>query len=111
MVKTQEKSSVNNISTADLRKGLGDIFNRVQYTGARYTVNRKGKAIGAIVPVEFAQEIETLRSKQGSANSKLLGMLEKRRGSDSGLSDEETMKIATEEINSVRVERAKKIKS
>ena len=46
------------LTTDQLRRRLGEVFDRVQYGGKRYLVMRKGKEIGAIVPVEVFRELE-----------------------------------------------------
>lgn len=52
------------ISSMQLRKSIGDILNRVQYTGERFIVERKGDAVAAIVPVELLEQLERLEAEQ-----------------------------------------------
>jgi prevent-host-death family protein len=107
MRKTKEEITVLDISTRELRKSLGEIFNRVQYGGNSYIVTRNGKPIGAIIPVELVKEVEAIRKKQGSARDKLLKMLEKHRSFDSGMTEEEAMETAVKEIDAARAKRSK----
>jgi prevent-host-death family protein len=51
------------LTTDQLRRRLGEVFDRVQYGGKRYLVMRKGKEIGAIVPVEVYRELERAARK------------------------------------------------
>ena len=52
------------ISSMQLRKSIGDILNRVQYTGECFVVERKGDAVAAIVPVELLEELERLEGER-----------------------------------------------
>ena len=45
------------ISTMDMRKHVGDILNRVALRGDEYLVERKGKPLAVMMPVEKADAI------------------------------------------------------
>lgn len=45
------------ISTMDMRKGIGDILNRVALRGDEYLVERKGKPLAVVMPVAKAEAI------------------------------------------------------
>jgi len=48
------------ITTMNLRERIGDILNRVRYTGERFIVERKGEPIAAIIRVEDLERLERL---------------------------------------------------
>jgi antitoxin (DNA-binding transcriptional repressor) of toxin-antitoxin stability system len=45
------------VSTMEVRKSMGDILNRVALRGDEYLVERKGKALAVVMPVEKAEAI------------------------------------------------------
>src|SRR5450759_1080844 len=45
------------ISTMEVRKRVGDILNRVALRGDEYLVERKGKPLAVVMPVEKAESI------------------------------------------------------
>ena len=45
------------ISTMDVRKRVGDILNRVALRGDEFLIERKGKPLAVIMPVEKADAI------------------------------------------------------
>ncbi len=90
------------ITTADLRKHLGEIFDRVQYGGESYVVKRKGKEIGAIVPPRILRSIQ---ARQQEAGERLLRFLDERADVNQHLTDEEAMEIALKAQEEVRAKR------
>ncbi len=92
------------ITTADLRRRLGEIFDRVQYGGESYVVKRKGKEIGAIVPPRM---IRALQAQRQEAGEKLLRFLDERADVAQHLTDEEAMEIALGAQEEVRAKRDK----
>ncbi len=52
---------MGDVTTAEARKNLADLLNRVAYAGERVTVTRRGREIAAIVPAEDAALSEKLR--------------------------------------------------
>jgi prevent-host-death family protein len=53
----QEEEAMITISTMDMRKGIGDILNRVALRGDEYLVERKGKPLAVVMPVAKAEAI------------------------------------------------------
>lgn len=51
---------VQRITTLDIRQRLGDILNRVSLRHDEFIVERKGKPLAAVVPVEKLEQIERL---------------------------------------------------
>ncbi|MDJ0765226.1 MAG: type II toxin-antitoxin system prevent-host-death family antitoxin [Myxococcota bacterium] len=90
------------ISTAELRKGLGEILNQVQYGGSSFVVKRKGREVGAIVPVELARELELLQKKRQTAKDRLLQMMNDREGLNQDVSEEALMEEAVHETRAAR---------
>jgi prevent-host-death family protein len=100
MIKKSIEATAIDISTADLRQSLGEVFDRVQYSGSRYVVNRKGRPIGAIVPVELARKLELLEQGRVDALARLTGLLDQK--PDLVGSDEEATEIANDLVDEVR---------
>lgn len=90
------------ISTADLRKRLGEVFDRVQYGSETYVVERKGRAIGAIVPPRL---LLALQAQQKDARGKLLRLLDVHAEVARELSDDDAMEIALAAQAEVRAKR------
>ena len=88
------------ISTADLRNSLGEVFDRVQYSGNRYVVIRKGREIGAIVPVEFARKLELLERGRMDALNRLVAKLDEK--PDLVGDEESATSLANELVEEVR---------
>jgi len=100
MAKQGIEVQVLDISTADLRKSLGEIFDHVHYSGSRYVVSRKGRQIGAIVPVEIARKLELLEERRKDALNRLIALID---GKPDLVSDEESADaLANELIEDVR---------
>ena len=45
------------VSTMEMRRRVGDILNRVALRGDEYLIERKGKPMAVVMPVEKAQAI------------------------------------------------------
>jgi len=45
------------VSTMEVRRSMGDILNRVSLRGDEYLVERKGKPLAVLMPVEKAESI------------------------------------------------------
>jgi prevent-host-death family protein len=56
--KTMTRLSVNSV-----RKELAETLNRVSYKGERVVVERRGKGVAAIVPVEDLELLEALEDR------------------------------------------------
>ena len=75
------------ISTVEIRQRLGDILNRVALRNDQFIIERKGKALAAIVPVERLEQM------QQAARLHLLRILERQSGQ---LTEAEADRIADE---------------
>jgi PHD/YefM family antitoxin component YafN of YafNO toxin-antitoxin module len=75
------------ISTMEVRERLGDYLNRVALRHDQFIIERKGKALAAMVPVDKLIELER------AARERLLERLRPRRVS---ISQRETDKLADE---------------
>lgn len=52
---------MDDVTTAEARKNLADLLNRVAYAQERVTVTRRGRGIATIVPVEQVDLADRLR--------------------------------------------------
>lgn len=97
-------TSLPTVSTMDLRGNLGAIFDKVMYTGQGVIVERKGKELVAIVPIEKLRELEKInRQKKVKALKNMVKILEAARGEDDPtMTDEKAMDIANAAISEVR---------
>ena len=77
------------ISTIEVRKKLGDLLNRVDLRHDQFIIERKGKPLAALVPVEKLDQMER------AARLHLLEGLERQKGKAS-LSQAEADQIADE---------------
>ena len=75
------------ISTGEIRQRLGDILNRVALRNDQFIIERKGKALAAMVPVE---RLEQMRQ---AARLHFLRVLERQPGE---LTEAEADRIADE---------------
>jgi prevent-host-death family protein len=53
---------MGDVTTAEARKNLADLLNRVAYAKERVVVHRRGKEIAAIVPVEDLDMVDRVRA-------------------------------------------------
>jgi prevent-host-death family protein len=65
------------ISTIEVRKKLGDLLNRVDLRHDQFIIERKGKPMAALVPVEKLEQMER------AAGLYLLEILERQKGKTS----------------------------
>jgi prevent-host-death family protein len=75
------------ISTIDVRKQLGEILDRVALRYDEFIIERKGKALAAVVPVEKLEQLER------AARGHLLSLMARQRVS---VSQSEADRIADE---------------
>lgn len=54
---------MQSITIGDIRKNLADTLNRVAYAGERITVQRRGKRLAALVPVDDLELLEALEDQ------------------------------------------------
>lgn len=81
------------VSTLEVRQKLGDMLNRVALRHDQFIIERKGKPLAAMVPVERLEQM------QRAARLHLLHLLEKQPGD---LSQEEADQIANEAKHQTR---------
>ena len=86
------------ITTMAVRERLGDYLNRVALRHDEFIIERKGKPLAAMVPVEKLEALE------GFARKRLLEILESRPG---GLSEREADRLANEAKHRTRPKRRK----
>ena len=75
------------VSTMDVRQRIGDLLNRVALRHDEFIIERKGKALAALVPVE---RLEQMRR---AARRGLRDWFERQKASEQ-LSDKEAMDLA-----------------
>lgn len=75
------------VSTIEVRQKLGDILDRVALRHDEYIIERKGRPLAAVVPVEKLILLEQ------AARSHVLGLLKKQ---TSNLPEDEAMVLANE---------------
>jgi prevent-host-death family protein len=51
------------MKVADIRNNLADAINRVAYTGERIILERRGKKVAALVPIEDVELLEELENQ------------------------------------------------
>ena len=76
------------VSTVDVRQRIGDMLNRVALRHDEFVIERKGKPMAALVPVERLEQMRRFARRHA------LNFLEEQKGTS--LSDEEAMDIAIE---------------
>lgn len=88
------------VSTLEVRQRLGDLLNRVALRHDRFVIERKGKPLAALVPVEKLEQMERL------ARRHLLDVLARQQGGP--LADEEAAALADEAKHRTRRPKARK---
>ena len=88
------------VSTLDVRQRLGDMLNRVALRHDEFIIERKGKALAALVPMYRLEQMREFARRQA------LEMMELQKGKNLSLSDEEVMQLANDAKRDAR--RAKK---
>lgn len=64
------------VSTIDVRQRIGDMLNRVSLRHDEFIIERKGKALAALVPVERLEQMRRF------ARTQAVSFLEQQKGSD-----------------------------
>ena|SRR5437870_12628725 len=54
------------VSTIDVRQRIGDMLNRVSLRHDEFIIERKGKALAALVPVERLEQMRRFARTQGT---------------------------------------------
>jgi prevent-host-death family protein len=76
------------VSTIDVRQRIGDLLNRVALRHDEFVIERKGKPMAALVPVERLEQMRRFARRHA------LDFLEKQRGAP--VSEERAMDLALE---------------
>jgi prevent-host-death family protein len=77
------------VSTMDVRARIGDMLNRVALRHDEYIIERKGKPLAALVPIERLEQMRRF------ARQHALEFLERqKRGPGEGVSDDGAMEVA-----------------
>jgi antitoxin (DNA-binding transcriptional repressor) of toxin-antitoxin stability system len=79
------------VSTIDVRQRIGDMLNRVSLRHDEFIIERKGKALAALVPVERLEQMRRF------ARTQAIGFLEQQKGSD--LTEAQSTALALEAEN------------
>ncbi len=74
------------VSTMDVRQRIGDMLNRVALRHDEFVIERKGRPLAALVPVERLEQMRRI------AREGLLDFLEEQKGG--GLTEKEAMDLA-----------------
>jgi prevent-host-death family protein len=84
------------VSTIDVRRRIGDLLNRVALRHDEFIIERKGKSLAALVPVERLEQMRRFARRHA------LGFLDQQAGGP--LSDEQAMALALEAQRAAREE-------
>jgi prevent-host-death family protein len=85
------------VSTMDVRARIGDMLNRVALRHDEYIIERKGKPMAALVPVERLEQMRRF------ARQHALEFLERqKRGRGESVSDEAAMDVALDAQRAAR---------
>ena len=76
------------VSTIDVRQRIGDMLNRVALRRDEFVIERKGKALAALVPIERLEQMRRFARRQA------LDFMEEQKGG--ALSDSVTSSLALE---------------
>jgi prevent-host-death family protein len=87
------------VSTIEIRKHLGDILNRVALRHDQYIIERKGRPLAAVVPVEKLEWLEK------AAQNHLLTVFERQK---STVSQKEADQLADEAKHKARARKRKR---
>ncbi|HEY4882368.1 MAG TPA: type II toxin-antitoxin system prevent-host-death family antitoxin [Myxococcales bacterium] len=82
------------VSTIDVRQRIGDLLNRVALRHDEFVIERKGKPLAALVPIERLEQMRRFARRHA------LELLEKRK--QSTVSEEQALEIALEAQRSAR---------
>ena len=74
------------VSTIDVRQRIGDMLNRVALRHDEFIIERKGKALAALVPIERLEQMRRFARRHA------LDVMEQQKGGT--LNDDEAMKVA-----------------
>src|SRR3954466_14425080 len=90
------------VSTMDVRQRIADMLNRVALRHDEFIIERKGKPLAALVPVERLEQMRQF------ARQHALGVLQRQKGAlGNRLSDDEARAVALEAQRAVRRQRSR----
>ena len=84
----------NKVSTIDVRQRIGDLLNRVALRHDEFVIERKGKPLAALVPIERLEQMRRFARRHA------LELLEKQK--QSTVSAEQALEVALEAQRSAR---------
>jgi prevent-host-death family protein len=64
------EDSMTRLTVTDVRDDFAEVVNRVAYGGERIVINRRGKEIAALVPVEDVAMLEALEDRVDIARAR-----------------------------------------
>jgi antitoxin (DNA-binding transcriptional repressor) of toxin-antitoxin stability system len=64
MVARVEQIMADRVSTIDVRQRIGDMLNRVALRRDEFVIERKGKALAALVPIERLEQMRRFARRQ-----------------------------------------------
>jgi len=76
------------VSTIEVRQRIGDMLNRVALRHDEFIIERKGKALAALVPIERLEQMRRFARRHA------LDVMDQQKGST--LNDDQAMKVALE---------------
>lgn len=76
------------VSTIDVRQRIGDMLNRVALRHDEFIIERKGKALAALVPIERLEQMRRFARRHA------LDVMERQTGG--AMTDDKAMKLALE---------------
>lgn len=82
------------VSTIDVRQRIGDLLNRVALRRDEFVIERKGKPLAALVPIERLEQMRRFARRHA------LELLEKQK--QSPVTEEQALEIALEAQRSAR---------
>jgi prevent-host-death family protein len=85
---------IEKVSTIDVRQRIGDLLNRVALRHDEFVIERKGKPLAALVPIERLEQMRRFARRHA------LELLEKQK--QSTVNDEQALEIALEAQRSAR---------
>ena len=76
------------VSTIEVRQRIGDMLNRVALRHDEFIIERKGRALAALVPIERLEQMRRFARRHA------LDVMDQQKGST--LNDDQAMKVALE---------------
>lgn len=85
------------VSTMDVRARIGDMLDRVALRHDEFIIERRGRPLAALVPVERLEQMRQFARQHG------LALIDRQKGAPGDqLSDEEAMEVALEAQRAAR---------